>query len=1094
MWAVDDGRERNDAEREKLRRQREAERERRFREEAKRFAQSLDALERDRNIRKIHAQVGLTARHRQNLLDRGLTDARIDEGKFFSIAPWQEVTGINPHLAGVDKDGRKLLIGQSGFACPIWNVQGQIIGWQTRFDDDTSGGKYKWPTSRNFKRPNGATAHLPNGELPITCCRPVGGVKCNSIGLAEGFLKPYIAAQRQGQVLIGAAGANFAGSPQQLKAYLDALSAELDTKTVVLYPDAASIANNAVMGHYERVIQMISEWGYSVSVAWWGQEDKSHPDIDSLPDDQEISYLTPEEFLELGGRSNRMAHSFADLLGWLPRFKRHLEKSRSSRWGFGRKGEVEVELPPPQQETPKYDQGERLDVWSSGNHMGYKHALDTSDTGLGKSFDAGRLTPEMFPDARQIIYVSTEHRNPTTPTLKNWPDLEARHDGLYRDEFGKLRRVDKDQPKVVPPNCGRNKTLGALRSKNIPGADTADLVCRTCPQFEPCRAGAAYDYLHSRAKALAEPRLRAHPDSLPAPDEYDYSQVVLVLEEAGEILKAHRSIEVRADDIRRTLADLCLKAPDAFDALRTLLNTLHLHTSGEIKQPNKYGWDDPQVRQMLPDLGSLDLDAIGLALRADPERILNTTKEHGVDSADLPRSVRKEFTERDSTTAERISRDLALNWLPDFLDVLLGNQNGSLRIQNGVLTITVGNDRLKRITEATSFNIYLDATATPEDIARAVGIEDFYQLLVVQQDVQPLDNLEVIQVAMGQRLGIGSRRQDKDGNDTFLQKRIDGAINQIRLNHSGSKLAVCDFKRHTKKGDGKRHHWVDTRGSNDLEDCDVLVLVGTMCRGLNALKDEFAVLYGRPPRAGTERVKYAIQVNGISSPDEQHWFEMDDSADPEFRAFVRRRILADIRQAIGRLRAHRRRDKQLKVYILGDYPLDFPVTLIQARDLTPDAATKKEKAEMAILLAAKHVLAQGQKLTQQAVSAATKLLDPQGKGYSQQHVSRCWALLILLLDSPNSKMSKTSQPPPDPEETEWMSNEYLPLLASSPEGELLDGVMLVFEAYGIGVFKAIWDAAPATAQIKILEVLMLTLPQRELQVLAAALGLQRNAT
>lgn len=82
-------------------------------------------------------------------------------------------------------------------------------------------------------------------------------------------------------------------------------------------------------------------------------------------------------------------------------------------------------------------------------------------------------------------------------------------------------------------------------------------------------------------------------------------------------------------------------------------------------------------------------------------------------------------------------------------------------------------------------------------------------------------------------------------------------------------------------------------------------------------------------------------------------------------------------------------------------------------------------------------------------------------------------------------MSKTDQPPPDPDETQWMSNEYLPLLAQSPPAELLDGVLLVFEAYGL---KTIWDAAPATAQIQILSSLMLTLPQGELQAFAAALG------
>lgn len=307
MWAVDDGRSRDDADWEELRRQRAVERERRHWEESAHFAQLLSVDERDRNIRKIHAQLGLSTRHRQNLRDRGLTPAQIDAGKYFSIAPWCEVQGINPRLAGVDLDGRKLLIGQSGFACPVWDVQGRIIGWQTRFDDDSDGGKYKWATSRSSKRPNGGTAHLQNGELPISCCRPLNGVKLASIGLAEGFLKPYITAQRRGQVAIGAAGGNFAGSPIQLKADLEVLAEELNTKILDLYPDAGAIVNKAVMGHYQRTIQLVSGWGYTVRVAWWGQLTKEQPDIDELLDDLDLRYLTWEEFLELSQREIRLS-------------------------------------------------------------------------------------------------------------------------------------------------------------------------------------------------------------------------------------------------------------------------------------------------------------------------------------------------------------------------------------------------------------------------------------------------------------------------------------------------------------------------------------------------------------------------------------------------------------------------------------------------------------------------------------------------------------------------------------------------------------------------------------------------------------------
>lgn len=1073
MWAADDGRSRDSSEWENQRRQQAAEKERRLAAEAEHHAQSLSVDERDRNIRRIHAQIGLSTRHRQLLRDRGLTDAQIDAGKYFSIAPWQEVTGINSQLAGVDLDGRKLLIGQLGYACPVWDVQGRIIGWQTRFDDATNG-KYKWATSRSGKRSNGGTAHLPNGELPISCCRPLDGVKLTSIGLAEGFLKTYITAQKRGQIVIGAAGANFASSPQQFKTYIDELAAELNTKTLDLYPDGGAIANNAVMGQYKRAIEMAKELGYTVRVAWWDQSTKQQPDIDELTSFEQIAYLTPEEFLQLGVRSGTLGHSFA---GIVAQVKGWLGKQRRSPWGFGRKGEVEVEPLPAKPETAQYDAGDRQNVWQAAYHLGYRHILDSSATGTGKSFDTGLLTPEMF-DARQIIYVSSEHRNPTTPTLKDWDDLEARHKGLYRDEFGRLRRVNKQQPYSVPPNCGRNETIAALRAKNIAGADTSELVCKTCPHFEPCRAGKVFGFLNQRAEALKQPRLRAHPDSLPSPEEYDYNHVTLVWEEAGEIIKAHRSVEIEASDVTQTIAALLSKQPETFDALRPLLTTLLQHINNEIKQPNKYGWGDAQIRTALPQVGEIDLQALRSALCPNPTPILNHTGEHGVDAADLPRQVRKMVTPADKSTAQRIAFELALDWLPDFLDVLLGNQIGSLRIQYGVLKVTLGDDRLARITNAAACNIYLDATASPSDIIRPLRLADEKQLLVTQQATQECDNLEVIQVQMGQRLGISSRRQDKEGNDTFLQKRIDALIDQILVDNPGSKVAVADFKCHTKPGDGKRHHWVDTRGVNDLEDYDVLIDVGIMCRTLGDLEAEFTILYGRPPKEGTERIKYPIQVKG-SATDQQHYFEIDESADPEFCAFVRRSILADTNQTIGRLRAHRRPNKKLKVYILGDYPFDFPVTLVKAGEMTPAAATKLEQRLMRMKQAVEQIKAEGKKVTQSLVALLA--------GCSQQLVSRYWSLLQTLLDDSYSKSSKTSQPPPDPDEINWNGQEYLPLLAQESPDEILKGMLTMFEAHGGAIFRAIWDATPATAQVKILKTLLLTLPMGEFQLLQSVL-------
>ncbi len=771
----------------------------------------------------------------------------------------------------------------------------------------------------------------------------------------------------------------------------------------------------------------------------------------------------------------KVGHRFSDLGSWLFNLKRQLAKTLERRnvWGVSRKGEVKVEsksaktLP-----AIEYQPSERLNVWGEAKKQGYKYALDTSGTGSGKSFDAGIATPELFA-VRQLIYASAEHRNPTTPTLKSWVDLEARHDGLCRDEFSKLRRAKPGQPYIVSPNCSRNDTISALRSKNIRGADTSGLICQTCPNLEPCQAGAVFGYLYDRAKSLRQPRLRAHPESLPDPREYDYSDVVLVWDEASQILKNHRSIDVTAQDLQRAIADLALKSPLVFDALRPVLTALHPYMAGVIKQPY-YGWKDFQIRETLPKVDGVDVAAIREALAPELDEFLNSTKEHGVDLADLPRGVRKQFSDSDTETADQVSKNMSLNWLPDFLDVLLGNVVGNLRIQYGTLTISLRDQRLAEIALSASGNIFLDATATAEDLALVLGIEPS-AILTIRQEIPDTSNLEIVQVATVGRLGVGSDRSE------FCQKRVDALINQITADTNGN-VAVFDFKRHTSCCDGKRHWWTDSRGVNDLEDYAALTLVGVPCRNLGDWEAEFTVLHGRPPKEGTERVRYPIKVNGAPSPDLQPWFEMEVSADPEFREFCRRRILADIHQAIGRLRSHRRPGQQLRVYFIGEYPLDLPVTLRRASDITPEAATKTERVEIAVRGAVQKLKDAGQKITQTAIAQIT--------GYSQQYISRFKILLQTLLSDSYSKSSKNHEPPPDLGEQQWMSQEYLPLLAESPPDELLEGVLTTFEVYGQEVWRQIWDTTPAATQIKILQALMFTLAPGDLRSLSIVSGVK----
>jgi hypothetical protein len=178
-------------------------------------------------------------------------------------------------------------------------------------------------------------------------------------------------------------------------------------------------------------VKLIAGWGYSVQVAWWGQTIKlESPDIDELDDWEAIAYLKPAEFWQLAP-SPRAARNFREIVtGWLPRLQQRLEASRKrlSAWGFGKTRETKLTQKSPKIEATEYAAGFRLDAWKK-RHKSTNSSGTILGTGTGKSFDAGRVTPELL-DCERIFYVTSDPRNPTTDTLADWGTSQWSAPGL----------------------------------------------------------------------------------------------------------------------------------------------------------------------------------------------------------------------------------------------------------------------------------------------------------------------------------------------------------------------------------------------------------------------------------------------------------------------------------------------------------------------------------------------------------------------------------------------------------------------------------------------------------------------------------------
>jgi hypothetical protein len=480
---------------------------------------ALSPFERDEAICRIHKYFGLSEKHRQNLCNRGLSNAHIDRLPYFSFYPNQEVPRLTPaNLPGIRRG--KLAVKEPGFACPIPNIDGIIIGWQNRFDDE-SNGKYRWPTGDK-------SSHLSNGELPIGVYRPDNGVVRHAIGHSEGFLKADIIAQKWELPVLGAASANFAASAEQWRLSLERLSAELQTRDIYWFADAGSVRNFQVLTQYQKAWEKLNEWGYLVHVVWYGQVDKFIGDPDEISQEVRDSakLISIAEYLDIAGNYGAVkaadkvdshpdqyndyeqweleqerieeAQAQEGFSDWLKQKIRRLK--RFARWQHGVKSNgkklpeiaesrneivfnPDKPLPSPLEfnsgsKPPKiiFKVGERLKVITAAKKAGWKIVIDRSFMGLGKSHDAGLLFPNPPGDdgekSNTVWYLDLNHTNVSTETVEKMRDLPPRHDGMVAIE-GKqtpsgephLRWRKPDEVPLIPSLCHEADSFIELQQK-----------------------------------------------------------------------------------------------------------------------------------------------------------------------------------------------------------------------------------------------------------------------------------------------------------------------------------------------------------------------------------------------------------------------------------------------------------------------------------------------------------------------------------------------------------------------------------------------------------------------------------------------------
>jgi hypothetical protein len=852
---------------------------------------------------------------------------------------------------------------------------------------------------------------LADGELPITVI-PNGKDK-SQVWLTEGILKPFVAAHKHGINAIGAAGGHFSGSVSQIKEAIEAY------REVILSPDAGDINNPQVMLRWSREIKFLESLGKPILIGWWGQETKNDDDIDELDNIESIEFFSPSQFLAMGK---------SEPLPFWEQIKRLAARDR-------KKPKKPVPSPlPTKREAKIYDRSNRLNEWSSR-----KYILDTSPTGSGKSYDAGTLNPDKL-GVNDIIYVTNDPRNVTTPTLKEWTMLEGRHAGLYRNELGEVRTrkrkdsLDRYQEKDLRANCARPYTHAALANQNISHGIESSTICQGCQFLELCRSGKGdYDYLNKRAIALESKRLIAHPASLPNPKStdpengYDYSHTALIFEESELSANTTKIVKVQEKDVKDTIASLAEKDSDLFLSLKPLLIAIKKLIAE--KQTNRYGFDGKTLREKLLGLIPSDIDLNHLKSALTPDlSFLDPISEMGESIADMPASVRRAFSEKDSNLAEKAENEVLKQWLLEFIDSLRGK--GYLSLNHGVLSVSFLDSRLQAIISEAAKIIFLSASELIENLEARSGLE----IEAISTGGSLPSNIDFLQVTDLGRNGINRGEGQK--------RRTKAILDHYRENDPDNTAAIR-FKSHCKdEGDQTSlKHFINSQGTNAIAGVPRLIVDGLPCPNLESLRHDYSISTGNAP----------------------------DGED--FDRYVHHQILRIIKQEIGRVRANLYPDRIFEVVLLTDY--DFSglippnqIKQVKAHEITPLAESVMERTKRLILESVEKLKQTGEKITERAIASLT--------GMARTTINRCREFLdeILATFTIKDSYSKCGQAENLTESEIGLFDDATAYLAAASDDSLLEVFEALLEVFDCNQWSILWGFIPIPIRDKLLNQLL----------------------
>ncbi len=588
---------------------------------------------------------------------------------------------------------------------------------------------------------------------------------------------------------------------------------------------------------------------------------------------------------------------------------------------------------------------------------GWGYILDSSATGTGKSYDTAFIE---IPDS-MIWYADINHRNPSNDIIKQeFTDLFPRHDGIFEDADGKLRLAKTDEEKekaIYPSNCKRTSLFTKLAKKgydpNVKTIGKQNPICATCPAFKTfvkndegtstpkCAAGMAEGSGHKyqRRQTLEDARkIRGHYYSFPQPldltainleeatnnELWDYSKDIIIWEEFNRAFSGTKVLYGSNADIAQSFDLLWAKKPELYKKFMHI-REVFVQLFNNPKDLPRHGYNHEELLPMLAtsDITKKDIEEIQSLFTLEdkiviPDRI-NYGDVKGIpkESIDLTNRV---FAQEAIKETHSNFENMPSNILPILLSVLAGFEGGALRFgkigKHYGINVTYADNRSIAIAAAAKCNLLLDATGTIENATAKYRIQK-NAVIQIEEIAPSLNNLEVIHVKM---TGLASNEYSDSG--LF---RIYKGLEVIKHKH-GVDTPVIGLKKYRQKLGFDGHWFNESRGSNDYEGKETMVLVGSPNTNMGAAQDEYYTWYGT--------------LEGF----EEHYEQLQQN---------------EIIQAFGRSRAHRYPDRDFLIYFLATNldlswvkELGIKLREIEALELTPEAASDSQIARYILFEAA----------------------------------------------------------------------------------------------------------------------------------------------